>query len=324
MSSNTDKKPLVSIIIPVYNGSNYMKEAIDSAINQTYNNIEIIVINDGSNDDGKTEEIAKSYGEKIRYIYKENGGVSSALNLGIKEMNGDYFSWLSHDDKYESDKIEKQINLLNKYDNKKDLIVLCGTQQIDKDSKNISTNIKKRNLKENQIINYKDVLKSLLDKGSFNGCALLIHKSIFRECGNFDENLRFCQDIYLWIKIFLKHYNLVYSDDKLVYSRVHNQQVTQTKRELFHNDSIYISKELINDIAKESDNKNNFYYLFAKHNSINGINEITLNYIRENKKLKKLSIIDICKLYMFMLYGKIRPTIRHIYYKLFLNVNTKE
>lgn len=316
-------RPLVSIIIPVYNGANYVAEAIESAINQTYKNIEVIVINDGSTDNGKTDEVIRKYQSKIKYIKKENGGVASALNLGIKEMNGEYFSWLSHDDKYELDKVEKQINLLNKYDNQKNLIALCGTQQIDKDSQNISTKIRNRDFKENQIISYEKALNSLLNKGAFNGCALLIHKSIFEECGYFDEKLRFCQDIYLWIKIFLKHCNLVYSKDKLVYSRVHNQQVTQTKRDLFHSDSIYISKKLISDLANEADNKNNFYYLFAKHNAVYGINEITLNYIKENKKLKKLSKIDICKLYMFMMYGKIRPTIRKIYYKIFLNVNTK-
>jgi glycosyltransferase involved in cell wall biosynthesis len=75
--------PKVSIIIPVYNGSNFLKEAIDSAIAQTYKNIEIIVINDGSSDNGATEKIAKSYGDKIRYFKKENGGVATALNLGI-------------------------------------------------------------------------------------------------------------------------------------------------------------------------------------------------------------------------------------------------
>ena len=66
-------KPLVSIVIPVYNGSNYMAEAIDSALSQTYDNIEVIVVNDGSKDQGKSDEIAKSYGDKIRYFPKENG-----------------------------------------------------------------------------------------------------------------------------------------------------------------------------------------------------------------------------------------------------------
>ncbi len=79
-------QPLVSIVIPVYNGSNYMREAIDSALAQSYERVEVIVVNDGSTDD--TEQIALSYGERIRYFRKENGGVSSALNLGIKGNEG--------------------------------------------------------------------------------------------------------------------------------------------------------------------------------------------------------------------------------------------
>ncbi len=65
--------PLVSIVIPVYNGSNYLREAIDSALAQIYRNIEVLVINDGSRDDGKTEAVALSYGDRIRYFAKENG-----------------------------------------------------------------------------------------------------------------------------------------------------------------------------------------------------------------------------------------------------------
>ena len=97
--------PMVSIVIPVYNGSNYLSEAIDSALNQTYPNCEVIVVNDGSEDEGKTENIALSYGSKIRYFAKKNGGAATALNLGIAEMKGEYFSWLSHDEDRKSTRL---------------------------------------------------------------------------------------------------------------------------------------------------------------------------------------------------------------------------
>jgi|TARA_B100000315_G_scaffold257598_1_gene306921 hypothetical protein len=107
--------PKVSIIIPVFNGSDYLSEAIDSALAQTYDNVDVIVVNDGSSDGGKTEDIAKSYGGKITYCYKDNGGVSSALNFGIANMKGDYFCWLSHDDLFLPQKIEKQVSFLHEY-----------------------------------------------------------------------------------------------------------------------------------------------------------------------------------------------------------------
>lgn len=103
--------PKVSIVIPVYNGGNYLAEAIDSALRQTYSNLEIIVVDDGSVD-GSTEVIARSFGDKIRYFKKENGGSSSALNYGINQMQGEWFSWLSHDDLYYPEKIEMQVNYI--------------------------------------------------------------------------------------------------------------------------------------------------------------------------------------------------------------------
>ena len=107
--TNLNQLPLVSIIIPVYNGGNFLRDAIESALNQTYPNIEVIVVNDGSDDCGETEKIASDFVGKIVYLSKENGGVSSALNFGIQQMKGDFFSWLSHDDLYVETKIEEQL-----------------------------------------------------------------------------------------------------------------------------------------------------------------------------------------------------------------------
>ena len=108
--------PLISIVIPVYNGSNYLAEAIDSALAQTYPNFEIIVVNDGSNDDGATAAVARRYGDKIRYYEKENGGSSSAINYGISKMYGEWFSWLSHDDLYMPQKLQMEMGYLASLD----------------------------------------------------------------------------------------------------------------------------------------------------------------------------------------------------------------
>ena len=107
---NIEKK--VYIIIPVYNGSNYVAQAIESAINQTYKNIEIIIINDGSNDEGKTKAAVEPFlsDSRVQYIEKENGGVSSVLNLGLSLMKGDFFCWLSFFKK-------ERVKLLSLFDN---------------------------------------------------------------------------------------------------------------------------------------------------------------------------------------------------------------
>ena len=104
--------PLVSVAIPVYNGANYIRDAIDSVLAQTYPNLEVLIVNDGSRDEGLTEEIALSYGDRIRYFFKSNGGVASALNLALKEAKGDYFCWLSHDDIYLSEKVAREMEVL--------------------------------------------------------------------------------------------------------------------------------------------------------------------------------------------------------------------
>jgi len=220
--------PLVSIVIPVYNGANYMREAIDSALKQTYPNIEVIVINDGSNDNGETESIALSYGNKIRYFKKENGGVATALNMGIQEMQGEYFSWLSHDDLYYPDKIERQINELRRY-NDKTMIVNGDFDFFDEDLQEI---IPIRHLNRYSREKLEDSFFIILED-CIHACALLIHRSHFERVGMFDEKLRVTQDMDLWFRMF-RGQKLIYMENPLSVYRLHGERGTHTIPEYNH------------------------------------------------------------------------------------------
>jgi len=209
-------KPMVSIVIPVYNGSRYMREAIDSALAQTYENIEVIVVNDGSTDD--TEEIALSYGEKVRYFAKENGGVSTALNIGIKNMKGEYFSWLSHDDVYYPHKIEKSIEAIKDCP---DCIVYSNYDVIDSENNIVETaDFRKYYRYANQ-----ECGTSVVLNGAANGCTIMIPYKKFDIYGQFDENLRTTQDYDLFFKMF-REQKLVFVNESLIKFRVHNEQQT--------------------------------------------------------------------------------------------------
>lgn len=315
---------LVSIIIPVYNGANFMKEAIDSALNQTYGNIEVLVINDGSNDDGATEAIAKSYGDRVRYFKKENGGVSSALNLGIREMRGVYFSWLSHDDVYAPEKIEREIELLRCYSGQK-CVALCNVHQIDENSKLIGHSLYTDLFDCDRIISWRDAINSIFDKGCMNGCGLLIPQEAFEQCGGFDERLRFCQDMLKWLQIFLDGYCLVYSNEVLVYSRVHNAQLTQTGRKLFHSDSEIIGEMLIPELSSISSPEYDFLWHFAKNNAIYGNQGVVEKCIMQSRSKDLWGTFSLFELKTLCLYGcRFRPHMRKLYYKYIKHVVTQE
>lgn len=302
--------PLVSIVIPVYNGSDYMREAIDSALAQTYERVEVIVVNDGSTDD--TEQIALSYGEQIRYFRKENGGVSSALNLGIKEMKGEYFSWLSHDDVYTPDKIEVQIDALRGLE-EKNTLVLCKAEFINKNSEPIQRRRRARALPCGEVLPWNTVLHCLLRNGSFNGCALLVPKTAFDVCGLFDERLRFNQDAFMWDKIFMRGFSLLCIPDVCVKNRIHSGQLTQRGQDIYHKDCETMSGYLIPMLDNLTTTQDRFLVDYAKHNAKNGNQRVVKRALyHSNKRFKLLErmVIMLCGLY-----GAIRPYIRKLYYR---------
>lgn len=208
--------PRVSIIIPVYNGAAYLKEALDSALNQTYGNIEVIVVNDGSSDGGMTESIALSYGTKIIYVRKENGGVGSALNAGLRKMSGEYFSWLSADDVYYADKIEKQMTFLAGRGWPEDVVLYADFELIDAQSNLLSTE-RARNISEDHFI------FALVFDYSVSGCTTLIPKKIFDDIGVFNEQLKVTQDCDMWFRIARK-YRFVHMLEVIIRSRIHKDQ----------------------------------------------------------------------------------------------------
>lgn len=315
-------EPLVSIIIPVYNGSDYVAEAIDSALAQTYKNIEIIVVNDGSKDNGATERIALSYGDKIQYLHKENGGVSSALNCGIKAMHGEYFSWLSHDDRYRPEKIYLQIEAIRQYE-RTDVVVCCNAMNIDKNSAPLSTIKGNRTLKIGEINQWHAVMVDLFKHGSFNGCGLLIPKSIFGSGLMFDENLRYAQDALMWYEIFLRKTSLIYINDILVENRIHEKQQTQTGRALFKKDSLYIAQNIMEPLVNGNCGKDDLIYLYLKRNAMLG-NSDAVSFLLRNKKIKgTISIFGKISIRILQLYGSVRPLIRKMYYKIFKGIKTK-
>ncbi len=232
--------PLVSIVIPAYNASNYLANAINSALVQTYKNIEIIVVNDGSKDNGATRTVAESFGDKIRYYEKENGGSSSALNYGIKHMKGEWFSWLSHDDLYYPQKIEKEVVYLRTLssENLINHVIFSAADHVDKDGKIISKpqQVKSEVLSQ-KIEAFSDnrkMIASLTDY-TFHGCSCLVNRNLFDEIGMFDESLRIVNDAEMWFRVYAAGCKIHYIPDVLVSGRVHAKQISRAIGFSYHN-----------------------------------------------------------------------------------------
>lgn len=303
-----NKNPLVSIVIPVYKGANYLAEAIDSALAQTYNNIEIIVVNDGSPDDGATERVALSYGKKIRYIYQNNGGVSSALNTGIREMKGEYFSWLSHDDLYEPTKIEKQVALIQGHDD----IILCSGSLMDENKKPMPHPVKTLEGRLNNI----QLFNAFLHDYALNGLGFLIPKHVFDEVGIFDESMRYLQDLDMWLRMLMHDkYTIVCQKDLLVVTRIHKNQQTNTISKVYDIDCKKLATkhiELIKtslDILEKKQLFETYFKLFVKDGNKSGTEEVVKVLKQNGYNDFQLNMIA----FPYYIKGKIKNIMRKVY-----------
>ena len=293
--------PKVSIIIPVYNGANFLREAIETALAQTYKNIEIIVINDGSNDNGATEKIAQEYSNQIKYYLKENGGVSSALNYGIKMMDGDYFAWLSHDDLYTPERIEHAVDVLKSNDSIKEELIVYSDGVFVKEDRSVIKSFKKYFEKETIYSGVEAAVVSA-QKGTLYGCSLLIPRSAFQKVGLFDENLRYSQDSLMWYLLFMNGYHICLCPHKDVLARLHRNQVTNTRKDLFVHDSLIIADILAPLFEKSS---KELLYTYIRRLTRLNCDETVMFLIDYTKHRKVLNKIQISTLNMERIYGKV-------------------
>lgn len=214
------KNPTVSVIIPTYNRANLVDKAIKSVLNQTYQDFEIIVIDDGSTDN--TEEIIRGFKDKrIKYIkkYKKNRGSPVARNIGIKIARGEYIAPLDSDDEWLPEKLDMQIKFFQ--DGPPELgVVYSHSCYMDESGKNIN---KLHNLREVEGYIYEDLLG-----GNCVGSPskLLIRKECFHQVGLFDDLLRTQADWDMWIRI-AKYYRFAFIKIPLVRYRLHSNQISK-------------------------------------------------------------------------------------------------
>jgi glycosyltransferase involved in cell wall biosynthesis len=232
-----DFKPLVTIVIPVYNGSDYLADAINSALNQTYELTEIIVVNDGSNDAGATERIALSFGDSIRYLSKSNGGVASALNFAVKEMTGDYLSWLSHDDIYFKDKVSRQVGFLSARGDR-DIVVYSDYSIFTNDQFANAIDVPMPGVSAEHFRYW------ITAQSALHGCSLLVPRSAFHTVGGFNENLRTTQDYELWFRM-AAHYRFVHIPEVLLGARSHANQDSRKIADVAFNEASDLYLEFV-------------------------------------------------------------------------------
>lgn len=320
-------QPKISIVIPAYNASNYLSEAIDSALSQTYNNYEIIVVNDGSKDDGATEKVALSYGDRIRYFRKENGGSSSALNMGIANMTGEWFSWLSHDDLYVPEKLERQIayieSLKLKENELPNHIFFSASELIDGEGKII------RVFDKNKADRIAEKIDSFPHNGhmiaepteyNFHGCSCLIHKKAFEDIGAFNDKLRLLNDVDLWFRLYSSGYKVHYIPEALVKGRVHGAQVSKSIGYSYHNpeQDMFWNRSL-DWLIENYPNEESLYFSLARNAYLKTRNN------EADRAVKHLSTINkqyAAKMSIIKLIYKIRATLRDLAKRFYLKLKT--
>jgi len=251
---------MITTIITTYNGATrgYLEEAILSVLNQTYQNFNLLIVDDGSTDE--TKELCQKYlkDDRINYVHRENGGPAAARNIGIKFAASDLITFLDDDDTYEPNMLQEMHTYFTSHTDPNIGMVYCRTKRI-KNNETITSPI--QTIKKNT---YEDLFF-----GNFiTTSALLIHKTVFDEVGYFRENLKYSEDYDMWLRIANK-YGVHLLDKYLVNYRVHDNQLSNFPKTMyyFHNQ---VLTEAIESAPIEIQEQKNaiFYKLHISHANI--------------------------------------------------------
>jgi glycosyltransferase involved in cell wall biosynthesis len=201
-------KNLVSVVIPTYNTSNFLIKAIQSVINQTYKNWELIIVDDGSTD--QTRQIVEEFQKKdsrIKYFFQNNKGQGAARNLGIKNANGVYIAFLDSDDEFFENKLERVMSYFVK---DKNIAFIYSDASI------IGDNLYQKRRSEVVTPYSGEIYKKLLFNNFITTSTVVVKKEVLQNCGLFDESdlLRNFEDYDLWLRI-AKKYKIEYIPEVL-------------------------------------------------------------------------------------------------------------
>ena len=215
--------PLISVVIPAYNAELFLDETLESVLSQTYENWECIIVNDGSTD--STESVAKKWCEKdsrFRLTNKENGGLSSARNWGIKESKAEYIAFLDADDILTPDSLEVRINVL--IEQNVDLVATKLQHFTDKLPK-----VSKNNARQDVLYYAKEGLTQLMAFNKVTPSTVLCKKSVMDEVGGFTWHKK-AEDLHCWLKVLFAGYKIYRIDETLLLYRLVENSMSSTDR----------------------------------------------------------------------------------------------
>ncbi|WP_294211736.1 glycosyltransferase family 2 protein [uncultured Chryseobacterium sp.] len=265
---------LISVIVPCYNQAQYLDECLQSVLDQTYQNWECIIVNDGSPD--HTEDVAKKWAEKdlrFKYLYKENGGLSSARNAGLALSSGEWIQFLDCDDKIATDKFEYASN----YFDSKDLII-SNYQLFDEEKllEDYCYFIDEELSFRNMLFNWDEKY------------TIPIHCAIFRKSlisDSFDENLKAKEDFIFWLHFIQNNPRYIITDNRQAFYRMHEKSMTKDHNYMLENET-KAHQYIISHFRSEHLNEFICLILEKKKNTILKLQDSNMHLSIQNLKFK--------------------------------------